>query len=242
MKMPDSRVDSSGASGVEDRFRVARVAAPLRQQVTASIRDAIAVGRFRPGDRLTERDLCAMTGVSRTLVREAIRQLESEGLVSVVPNRGPVVTPLSRAQAEGIYQVRRELEGLAAELFARHASEAHQQALRESLRHLPGALDDPDPLVRIRAKNAFYEVLIRGAGNEALGLALSLLNVRITLLRSMSLSARGRASKSAEELEALVEALVARDARKARAAAQKHVSNAARTALECMDAYNDDAE
>src|SRR5687767_6481719 len=88
-----------------DAFRVARVAAPLRQGVIASLRGAIAAGRYKAGDRLTERDVCEMTGVSRTLVREAFRQLESEGLITVVPHRGPVVSRVTPEQAEGIYQV-----------------------------------------------------------------------------------------------------------------------------------------
>lgn len=70
------------------------------------------MGRFRPGERLPERELCEMTGVSRTLVREALRQLESEGLIHVIPHRGPVVDRLSPEQARGIYQVREELEAL----------------------------------------------------------------------------------------------------------------------------------
>ena len=106
------------------RFRVHRIAAPLRHSVTESIRNAIAAGVFKAGARLPERDLCAMTGVSRTLVREALRQLESEGLINVIAHRGPVVSRVTPEQAEGIYQVRIELEGLASQLFAERASDA----------------------------------------------------------------------------------------------------------------------
>src|SRR4029453_14605723 len=72
----------------EHDFRVEKIAAPLRHGVTESIRYAIALGRFKGGERLPERALCEMTGVSRTLVREALRQLESEGLIKVLPHRG----------------------------------------------------------------------------------------------------------------------------------------------------------
>ena len=116
------------------RFRVHRIAAPLRHSVTESIRNAIAAGVFKAGARLPERDLCAMTGVSRTLVREALRQLESEGLINVVAHRGPVVSRVTPEQAEGIYQVRIELEGLASQLFAERASEVQRLALTEGLR------------------------------------------------------------------------------------------------------------
>ena len=76
-------------------FRVDRPAATLRHSVTESIRNAIALGRFSSGDRMPERDLCEMTGVSRTLVSEALRQLESEGLVEVIPHKGPVVAVIT---------------------------------------------------------------------------------------------------------------------------------------------------
>lgn len=227
-------------SVLDQEFKVARVAAPLRQSVIASIRNSIAVGRFKSGDRLIERDLCEMTGVSRTVVREVIRQLESEGLVTVVPNRGPEVASLTREQAEGVYQVRLELEGLAAELFAKNATVKQQESLKQALAHLSTAIFSSDAVVRLNAKNDFYAALIRGAGNEALGQALNMLNARIMLLRATSLRAPGRAEASIAELKALVEALLRRDAKTARQAATKHVANAAATALRVL-AEQDDA-
>lgn len=167
----------------EHDFRVHKIAAPLRQSVTENIRYAIALGRFKAGERLPERALCEMTGVSRTLVREALRQLESEGLIKVLPHRGPVVAELTVEQAEGIYQVRIELEGLACKLFADHASEAHRAALLHAFEKLKASFDDPDPLSRLHAKNHFYDCLIGGSGNEALGISLRMLNARIMLLR-----------------------------------------------------------
>jgi len=221
-------------SVLDHEFKVARVAAPLRQSVVASIRNSIAVGRFKSGDRLIERDLCEMTGVSRTVVREVIRQLESEGLVTVVPNRGPVVASLTREQAEGVYQVRSELEGLAAELFARNATAEQQESLKKSLDHLSAAIHSSDAVVRLNGKNDFYAALIRGAGNEALGQALNMLNARIMLLRATSLRAPGRAEASIAELQDLVDALLRRNAKRAREAAMRHVTNAAATALKVL--------
>jgi DNA-binding GntR family transcriptional regulator len=215
----------------DDSYQVARVAAPLRQSVVATLRNAIAAGRFKAGDRLTERDVGEMTGVSRTLVREVFRQLESEGLITVVPNRGPVVSRLTPEQAEGIYQVRCELEGLASELFASHATDEDLRALRRALNNIRAAIEHRDPLVRLNAKNEFYDCLLRGAGNEALAQTLNLLNSRIMVLRSTSLQAKGRGRKSVTELAALVDALAARDARAARRTARAHVQNAAKAAL-----------
>ncbi len=212
-------------------FKVQRAASVLRHSVTESIRNAILVGRFRPGDRLPERELCEMTGVSRTLVREALRQLESEGLIMVIPHRGPVVERLSPEQARGIYQVREELEGLACQLFCENATEAQLSALRQAFKVLKKSLTGGTALEQIAAKNAFYQQLLDGAGNEALTTTLRLLNSRVMLLRSTSMQAPGRARHSVAELSDLLAALEARDGKAARSAGSLHVRNAADVAI-----------
>jgi DNA-binding GntR family transcriptional regulator len=222
------------APSAKPDFRVEKVAAPLRQSVTESIRYAIALGHFAAGERLTERELCEMTGVSRTLVREALRQLESEGLIEVVPNRGPSVMRLSAEQAEGVYQVRAELEGLACQLFAEQANDKQRAALNDAFRKLKRSFKDTDPLARLRAKNHFYDCLVDGAGNQALGDTLRLLNARIMLLRATSLRAPGRSAISMAELAAMMEALDTKDGKKARALAEHHVRNAAKAAIELL--------
>lgn len=226
----------SQASDLDHDFRVNRVAAPLRHSVTESIRNAIAVGRFAAGQRMPERDLCEMTGVSRTLVREALRQLESEGIVQVVAHRGPVVAKLTTEQARGIYQVREQLEGLAAELFAEQADAAQRAALQAALEQVRASYDREEAIGRIAAKNHFYECLIDGSGNEALGFTLRMLNSRVTVLRAWSLQAPGRSRHSLDELRQLVEALLARDAEAARECAVRHVRQAAASALRLLEA------
>lgn len=222
---------------MDDRdFRVVRIAAPLRHSVTESIRNAIAAGRFKAGERLPERELCEMTGVSRTLVREALRQLESEGLIKVLPHRGPIVAGLTPKEAEGIYQVRRELEGLASQLFAEVAGDAERAALRESFRQLRNAFQNEDPVVRLDAKNRFYASLVGGCGNEAIGQTLRMLNSRVMVLRATSLQAPGRARQSLKELNGLMDALMAGNGKAARKAAMEHVDRAAQAALNILEA------
>ncbi len=212
-------------------MKVERHAAPLRHSVIDSIRNAIALGHFKPGERLPERVLCETTGVSRTLVREALRQLESEGMIAVVPNRGPVVASVSVKEAKDIYRVRAELEGLASELFAESASDAARASLLSAFEGLKRSAASPNSLDRLKAKNAFYTSLLEGSGNGALGISLHFLNSRIMLLRATSLQAPGRIEQSLRELEALVEALMARDAARARRLAVEHVTRAAEAAL-----------
>lgn len=220
-----------GEADSDLQFRVDRIAAPLRHSVTESIRNAIAVRRFAPGQRLRERELCELTGVSRTLVREALRQLESEGVIVMQPHHGPVVTRLSPEQARGIYDVRRELEGLASVLFATKASPAQREALEKAFEKLKVCLREGDPTEKLNAKNKFYERLVEGAQNEALGDTLRMLNSRVTVLRATSLQAAGRTVHSIAELETLMSALRAGDAEAARAAAVNHVDNAAEAAV-----------
>ena len=212
-------------------FRVHRIAAPLRHSVIESIRSAIVAGVFKAGERLPERDLCAMTGVSRTLVREALRQLESEGLIHVVAHRGPIVARVTPEQAEGIYQVRIELEGLASQLFAERASDAQCRALEAAFEAVKKSYESSEAIVRLNAKNRFYECLVEGSGNEALGITLRMLNSRVTLLRATSLQAPGRTSASLAELRQLMDALMAGDGRAARDAATRHVQHAAAAAV-----------
>ena len=102
-----------GAVKVASGLRVERKPAPIRTQVLDNLRLAIVERRLAPGQRLIERELVELTGVSRTSVREALRELAAEGLVTVIPNKGTVVTSVSAEEARQLYQVRSALEGLA---------------------------------------------------------------------------------------------------------------------------------
>src|ERR1700733_2859126 len=101
---------------------IASTAAPLRRRVEDALRQAIISGQFAPGDRLRERDLIELLKVSRTSLREALRQIEAEGLVALEPNRGPVVTTVTYEEVEEIYEVRSVLEAQACSGFAERGS------------------------------------------------------------------------------------------------------------------------
>jgi DNA-binding GntR family transcriptional regulator len=212
-------------------FRVERDASTLRHRVTEAIRDAIAVGHYGPGARMPERDLCELTGVSRTLVREALRQLESEGLVRVIPHKGPIVATMTAEQARGTYEVRGLLEALAARHFAERATDADLAAIADAFERVRTAYETGIVLERLEAKNHFYDCLVRGAGNEAIGLALHMINARTMLLRGRSLSLPDRWRQSLVELAAILDALSRRDPDEAQRYATEHVRMAAEAAL-----------
>jgi GntR family transcriptional regulator, trigonelline degradation regulator len=206
---------------------ITREMSTLRQQVTAKLRQAILSGRFGPGERLVERELCESLGVSRPLVREALQQLHAEGLILHTPHKGPTVATISTQEAKDIYAVREYLEALAGEGFARHASDAQMKRLRQALDYLatPAASATTDAL--LAAKNEFYAILLEGCGNLVAGQLLTQLNNRITLLRRLSLSRAGRLPETLKELDAIVRALEARDAAKAKKLCASHVARAA---------------
>src|ERR1700719_4244153 len=91
----------------------------VRAMVAQKLREAIMSGTLKPGQRLVERELCEMTGVSRPSIREALRLLEADGLVSTVPHRGPVVSTISLEEARQLYAARAVLEGFAGRECAR---------------------------------------------------------------------------------------------------------------------------
>lgn len=220
----------------DSNMRVVRVAAPLRQQVVDNIREAIAVGRLAPGSRLVERDLCEMTGVSRTLIRETLRQLESEGLIEVIPNKGPIVAKITARQAREMFQLRAELEGLASQLFAELATDAQLKALQDAFAKLREAYVSGDSIKMLAAKSHFYDCLVDGSGNETLGTMLRQLQARAMVLRATSLSQPGRTAESEREIAELMKAIKKRDGAAARKASMVHITKAAQAALQMMQA------
>jgi DNA-binding GntR family transcriptional regulator len=212
-------------------MKVLSVAAPIRQQVAASFRGAILSGRFQPGERLTEKDLCALTGASRTSVREALRQLEAEGLVDMVPNKGPIVALVDPRQARSIYQVRAALESLAGALFAVNASKAQILQLEAAVSELAGTYRKGVIEEILQKKDAFYEILLVGGGNEIIPALLRTMQARISLLRRVSLSQSARLSLSIKEIRLILKTVKARDAAAAAEACRLHVERAADAAL-----------
>lgn len=225
-----------------DTLRVEKMAAPLRQRVVDNLRNAITSGRFKAGDRLVERELCEAVGVSRTLVREALRQLEAEGLVTVVANKGPVVASVSTEEARGIYEVRAVLEGLASRLFAERASSAQKAELGRLFGQFKSACLDNNLDEASAAKSEFYIVLFRGAGNAALESQLSHFFARTSLLRSLTLSSPNRLRDSAREIEEMYEAIMSGDGDASWKASVAHVQSAAAVMLRLTETGKTGAE
>jgi DNA-binding GntR family transcriptional regulator len=180
-------------------LRVINQPATLRHLVQEKLRNAIAWGRFRPGERLVERELCELTGVGRTSIREALRQLEAEGMVVTVPHRGPVVRSITPEEAQQLYEVRALLEGYAGRMFAERSSDADIAALGTALKRLERAAEGGEQRTLIEAKAEFYAVLTEGCCNRVVQQLLTQMHNQITLLRATSMTQPGRIEKSIEE-------------------------------------------
>jgi GntR family transcriptional regulator, trigonelline degradation regulator len=209
--------------------------APIREQVANILRDAIVGQRLAAGQLLVERELCEMTSASRASVREALRQLQAEGLVESHNGRGTCVTVISTATARQVYQVRVPLEGLAARLFAETASDEDRAAFRKAVALLAEETEQgADAATLLKAKSRAYDILFRGCGNPVLHQTVQTLQHRVTRLRALTLAQEGRAERSVAEVRAIVEAVDAHDGDAAQAAATAHVEQAARVMLDAV--------
>lgn len=211
---------------------IERQAAPLRQQVVKLIREDILNAMLLPGQRLVESVLCESYGVSRTVIREALRQLESEQLIRVLPNIGPAVVVLTEQEIKSIYVVRANLEGLAGKLFALNATARQCQKLL----HLRDRLDkeyrhgDIDSREKIKAD--FYHQLLEGAGNEVLTESLRSFHARVAVFRRYAFINPERIEPSISELEAIINAAARdRNPEAAAAACEHHILLAGELAI-----------
>jgi DNA-binding GntR family transcriptional regulator len=208
----------------------------LREQVAERLRMAIATGKFPAGTRLIERELCEMMGVSRTSLREALRELQADGLITLQRNRGLSVSVISQETARSIYEVRAVLEGLAARLFARNATQRQIEELHRSVGRLAEVYDNFSPEAFIAAKTHFYDVLLEGAGNPVAAGMLRRIHTRVSQLRVVSLSHAERAQQSIRELREFLHALEKRDEELAWQLCVAHVEAAAKAALKTISA------
>jgi GntR family transcriptional regulator, trigonelline degradation regulator len=224
---------------IADGLRVERNPAPIRAQVVDRLRQAILNHTLVPGQRLIERELVELTGVSRTSVREALRELAAEGLVTTVPNKGTVVASITVSEARQLYEVRSNLEGLAGRLFVKNASDSERRALVRALTAIERCAARNQSM--LQAKDRFYDVLLGGTGNEQLRAIANGIHERVRVLRSFSLSVPGRTAQSIIELRAIVAAIEANDADAAAAACSAHVEAAGSYASAALGEKPDDA-
>ncbi|WP_137702970.1 GntR family transcriptional regulator [Marimonas lutisalis] len=199
--------------------------------------EAIDLGEFKPGDRLVESDLAERFGVSRTPIREALQRLETQQLLRR-DGRSLIVASLDHNQLSELYVVRAELEGLAARLAARHATEEEVRVLRDMVEEDRALVDDPSALAR--ANRRFHRQLHLASHNRFLVQQLDLVHQSMALMATTSLAVEGRSETALAEHDAIVSAIEARDEQAAQEALKDHISKAFVTRLK-LDANASDA-
>jgi DNA-binding GntR family transcriptional regulator len=186
------------------------------------IRDAIVAGALAPGQRLSERGLAAMLDVSAQPVREALRQLEAEGMVETRPRSGTYVADLSPARLVEIGMIRAALEGLAAALAATRATQADRATLRRRLAAIEAATAKGDKAALAAANAALHEALHDAAASQDIQRLRAGLRAYDHLTRARILAAADEPARALAEHRAIVEAVCAGDAAAAEAAIRAH--------------------
>lgn len=201
---------------------------PTQTDAYQLILEAIDVGVFKPGDRLVESDLADRFGVSRTPIREALQRLETQSLLAR-DGRSLIVASLDHNQMSELYVVRRELEGLAARLASRHATDEEISVLRDMVTDDDALVADPAALSR--ANRRFHKQIHLASHNRYLVQQLDLVHRTMALMATTSLAADGRGEVAQGEHDGIVAALEARDADAADRALKDHISVAFMTRL-----------
>lgn len=207
---------------------------PLREAVCESLKQAIRSGKLAPGERLMEVQLAEELGISRTPIREAIRKLEQEGYVIMLPRRGTYVSSVSVHDVQEIFEIRSALESLSIGLAARRIEpdELSQlwQLLSDFEKYLK--LNDIDNVVKTDIE--FHGLLYSVSRNERLGNIIYNLKEQLARFRKLSMSYPGRLHDTLEEHREMVEAIENSDVEAARDAAERHMERAEETLLKAM--------
>src|SRR5918997_2038736 len=195
----------------------------LWEQVRDRLREDILAGRLEPGTELSEVALAREFGTSRGPLREALGRLAAEGLVTVTPRRGAVVTQLSRQEFIDAYQVREALETLAVRLAVPLLSNAEVAHLRELCELMARAARDDEVRLFFDTNNIFHEALVRGSRNRKLHEVHRMLVGQMVPYLPRSLELRGNLQQSVAEHEAILAAIEARDANRAAELLAEHI-------------------
>ncbi len=212
---------------------------PLREVVCESLREAIRRGILKPGERIMEIQLAEELGVSRTPVREAIRKLELEGYVVMMPRRGTYVANMSIRDINEIFEIRTSLESLSNGLAAEHITDEELEHLQRLLVIIGGYIKEGNMEKIVETDIEFHDVMYHAARNQRLVGIISNLRDQLTRFRTLSMSHPGRLEATLEEHKAIVEAIANGDRRSASKAAERHMENSEKTLLQAMEAMKE---
>ena len=213
---------------------------PLREVVCESLREAIRSGVLKPGERIMEIQLAEELGVSRTPVREAIRKLELEGYVVMMPRRGTYVASMSIRDINEIFEIRTALESLSNGLAADHITDDELEHLQRLLVIIGGYIKEGNIEKIVETDIEFHDLLYHAARNERLVGIISNLRDQLTRFRTLSMTYPGRLEETLEEHRLIVDAIASGDRKAASRAAERHMENSEKTLLKAMEALENE--
>ncbi|MFK7802296.1 MAG: GntR family transcriptional regulator [Anaerolineae bacterium] len=219
-----------------NKLKVTRPPKTLRQLAYDKLREAIFNSTFEPGERLIERDLCDQLEVSRTVVREVLRQLEAEGLVETIANQGPIVAILNSDKVKEIYEIRALLEVVAAKACIANGTLEQIDLLSQIVDQIDAAFEEGDSAGVLSQTNRFYEQFFAIARKPFAWEMVQSLNARINRLRVMTISSPDRHEEAIGEMRKIILAIRARDAQAAEQACLEHIQAVATIAGKLLTA------
>lgn len=212
---------------------------PLREVVCETLRDAIRKGILKPGERLMEIQLAEELGVSRTPVREAIRKLELEGYVIMMPRRGTYVANLSIRDVNEVFEIRTSLDSLASGLAAERITDEELERLQRLLVLIGGYIESNNMEKIVETDTEFHDLLYQASRNTRLVGIIFNLREQLTRFRATSMAFPGRLKETLEEHRRLVEAIAQGDVKEAQLAAEEHMEKSEQTLLKSMEALKE---
>lgn len=207
---------------------------PLRELVLEAIREAIINGTLKPRERLMEIQLAEDLGVSRTPVREALRKLEMEGFIVMVPRKGAYVADLTFKDIADVFEIRSALEGLAASLAAERITDEELEDMERLLVQKAEAIANNDLEKLVIVDTKFHDAIYKASRNERLSIIINNLREQIQRFRATTLAYPGRMEASLYEHRGIMEALQSRDVLLSRQLAGEHIENAEISMIESI--------
>ncbi|MBI2411902.1 MAG: GntR family transcriptional regulator [Deltaproteobacteria bacterium] len=183
----------------------------LRERIVDFIKDSIVTGRLKPGERVPEQDIAASFGISRTPIREAFRQLESEGFITVVPRKGAVVSPITDKDVSEFYAIKSLLEGFAARTACEKLTPKEIRKLEGLNSQMEKAAEKGDVKAFFKLDNQFHDTFLKSCGNEKLSALVHHLVQQFERFRITALALPGRMRDSVKQHNEIIEAFKSND-------------------------------
>ncbi|MBQ7919592.1 MAG: GntR family transcriptional regulator [Lachnospiraceae bacterium] len=204
---------------------------PLRDVVFNTLRQAILTGELKPGERLMEIHLANKLGVSRTPIREAIRKLELEGLVTMIPRRGAEVAQITEKSMSDVLEVRRAVDALCVELACERISEEELEALKTACDNFEDAVNSGDVKKIAQADVALHDIIVRATGNQRLVQLVNTLSEQMYRYRFEYIKDVSQHRSLVEEHRVIYESILKKDKATASDAAKLHIDNQEKTII-----------